>query len=64
MRNKRAHEVDISIHELGLTLSLIWFTKETKQFPLAYSDLSELIFLINKTALTARSSLKDKNNGN
>jgi hypothetical protein len=64
MRTKRAHEVDIPIYELGLTLSLIWFTKETKQFPLSHSDLSELIFLINKTVLTAGCSLKDKHNGN
>jgi hypothetical protein len=64
MRNKRAHEVDIPIYELGITLSLIWFTKENKQFPLANSDLSELIFLINTTVLTAGSSLKDKHNGN
>jgi hypothetical protein len=64
MKNKRAHELDILIDELGLTLSLIWFTKESKLFPLSHSDLSELIFLINKTALTARSSLKNKHNDN
>jgi hypothetical protein len=61
MNTKRAREVAININELGLTLSLIWFTKESKQFPLLHSDLSELIFLINRTAL---SSLKDKHNDN
>jgi hypothetical protein len=64
MNTKRAREVAININELGLTLSLIWFTKESKLFPLSHSDLSELIFLINKTALTARSSLKNKHNDN
>jgi hypothetical protein len=64
MNTKRAREIAININELGLTISLMWHTKDRKKFPLSHNDLLEMIFLINKTALTVGHSLKDKQNDN